>query len=100
MAKAVNITDKLDFESNPILVIGNVEAEVNADAESVLRLIGTFSEKRDMEAISYALNIIFKKEDVEAICKIEKDGKKLSAKSLMKIIEAAMDLVMGEDEGE
>ena len=100
MAKVVNITDKLDFEANPILAIGNVEVEVNADAESVLRLMGVFSEKRDMEAISDALNIIFKKEDVEAICKIEKDGKKLSAKSLMKIIEAAMDLVMGEDEGE
>ena len=38
MAKTVNITDKLEFETNPILEIGTLEVEVNADAETMLRL--------------------------------------------------------------
>ena len=46
------------------------------------------------------MELIFSPEDVEKICKMEKDGKKLSANSLMTIIQSAMELVMGEDKGE
>ena len=37
---------------------------------------------------------------LSAICKYKKDGKKLSAKSLMLIVNTAIELVTGEDEGE
>lgn len=97
MAKIINITDKLDFNENPIMEIGTVEAEVNADAEMVLRLMGVFSENNDLHAVTQALNLIFKPEDVKAICSLRQNGKKLSAKSLMMIIKEAMRLVMGED---
>lgn len=40
MAKVVNITEKLEFESNPIMEIGTLEVEVKADAETMLRLMG------------------------------------------------------------
>lgn len=97
MSKMLDITDKLSFDENPILKIGTIEAEVNADAETVLRLMGVFSDGDDMKAVSQALNLIFRPEDVEKICKLKKGGKKLSTKSLMTIIQAAMNLVMGED---
>lgn len=100
MAKTVNITDKLEFDANPILVIGATEVEVNADAETMLRLIGTFSDKGELQAVGEALNLIFNPEDVEKILAIKKGGKKLSARSLMTIIEEAMNLVMGEEQGE
>lgn len=98
MSKVVDITEKLEFGSNPILKIGTIKAEVNADAETVLRLMGVISEGGDMRAALQALNLIFKPEDVEAICGLKKDGKKLSIKSLMVIIQAAMNLVMDEDD--
>lgn len=100
MAKKINITDKLNFESNPIIVIGDLEVEVKSDAETVLRLMGVFAENSELQAVGEALELIFSPEDVEKICKMKKDGKKLSANSLMTIIQSAMELVMGEDKGE
>lgn len=98
MAKVVDITEKLEFDENPVLKIGTVEAEVNADAETVLRMMGVFESGNDMQAVSQAMNLIFKPEDVKAICSLKRGGKKLSARSLMAIIQEAMSLVMGEDE--
>ena len=43
---------------------------------------------------------MFSERDLSAICKYKKDGKKLSAKSLMLIVNTAIELVTGEDEGE
>lgn len=100
MAKIVNITDKLEFDANPILEIGTIEVEVNADAETMLRLMGVFAENGELEAVGKAMELIFKPEDVKEICNLERNGKKLSAKSLMTIVQEAMNLVMGESEGE
>ena len=100
MAKKINITDKLNFESNPIIVIGDLEVEVKSDAETMLRLMGAFAEHSELQAVGEALNLIFSPEDVEKLCKMEKDGKKLSFNSLRSIIQAAMELVMGENKGE
>ena len=67
MSKIVNITDKLNFEENPALQIGEMQG------------------------------LLFDPEAVEQLCTMKKDGKKLSAKSLMIIVQEAMNLVMGED---
>lgn len=100
MAKIVNITDKLEFETNPILEIGTLEVEINADAETMLRLMGVFAENGELEAVGKAMELIFKPEDVKAICNLNRNGKKLSAKSLMTIVQEAMNFIMGESEGE
>ena len=100
MTKRINITDKLCFEENPVLEIGTLDVEVKADAETMLRLMEVFSEKTELEAVGEALNLVFSPQDVEAICNLERNGKKLSAKSLMTIIQAAMSLVMGDEQGE
>ena len=36
MAKVVNITDKLEFDVDPTLVIGNLKVRVRSDAETML----------------------------------------------------------------
>ena len=100
MTKRIDITDKLCFGENPVLEIGTLDVEVKADAETMLRLMGVFTEKAELEAVGEALNLIFTPEDVEAICNLERNGRKLSAKSLMTIVEAAMSLVMGDEQGE
>lgn len=101
MAKIVDITDKLEFEANPILKIGTLDVEVKSDAKTMLKLMGVFSKGEDLEAVEEALELIFAPGDVEAICELNRNGKKLSAKSLTTIVQAAMELVMGEsDQGE
>lgn len=100
MAKVVNITDKLEFEANPIMAIGTLEVEVHADAETMLRLMEVFAKESELEAVGKAMDLIFDPEDVKAICNLKRNGKKLSAKSLMVIVQEAMNLVMGESEGE
>ena len=55
MAKVVNITEKLEFESNPIIEIGTLEVEVKADAETMLRLMGIFAENSELEATLFLI---------------------------------------------
>ena len=40
MARKVDITDKLSFEGNPSLVIKGKALEVNADAPTMLKVMG------------------------------------------------------------
>ena len=40
MARKVDITDKLSFEENPSLVIKGEVLEVNADAPTMLKVMG------------------------------------------------------------
>lgn len=39
MAKTVDITEKLNMDGNPVIVIKNKKLEVNADAATVLKLM-------------------------------------------------------------
>ncbi len=100
MAKTVDITDKLIFDENPVLHIGTLDVEVNSDAETMLLLMGVFSEKEDLQAVNDALELIFKPEDIKEIAALKKNGKKLSSASLMIIIQEAIALVMEEVKGE
>lgn len=98
MAKTVNFNEKLDYADNPVLVVDTINVEVKTDAETVLLLIECFSEGDDMKSISKAINLLFDPKDVKKICSLKKNGKKLSAKSLIEIVKAAMDLAVGEND--
>ena len=67
MSKVVNITDKLNFEENPALQIGDMTVEVHADAETVLRLMGTFKDKdeADINTVTEMMGLLFDPEAVE-----------------------------------
>lgn len=99
MSKVVNITDKLNFEENPALQIGDMTVEVHADAETVLRLMGTLKGKDDVDinAVTEIMKLLFDPEAVQQLCAMERDGKKLSARSLMVIVQGGMNLVIGDD---
>ena len=45
MAKIVDITEKLSFEGNPRLKIKGRELEVNADAPTMLKVMGLMSRR-------------------------------------------------------
>ena len=64
----------------------------------MIRLMGVFASNTDMEAIGKAVDLLFNPEEIKAVCGMKKGGKKLSAKSLAEIVNAAISLVMGENE--
>ena len=101
MAKIVDISEKLSFDENPILKIGDLEVEVNSDAETMLKLMGTLDKGESMSAVKESMELLFEKGAIEKICSLkDKKGKKLSASSLSKIAETAIELVVGNNEGE
>lgn len=102
MAKKVDITEKLELDANPCLIIQGEELEVNADAATVLKIMGMFkdakSNENEMSQAQYTLkmyNLIFPPKSQKLI-----EEKKLSFADLQRVIEAAMDLIHGDDEPE
>lgn len=96
MAKVVDITAKLSFDENPRISIRGDEFEVNADAKTVLEIMGDFSQKTQMEASMSAYERMFSEGDRRKI-----NDMKLPFKDLMIVIETAMELVQGtDDQGE
>lgn len=93
MAKVVDITEKLSFDENPRLKIRDVEVEVNADAETMLKIMGEFTNKNEMQASLGAFDLMFSEKEKKKILK-----QKPAAKDLMEIIQCAMNLIMGEEE--
>lgn len=97
MAKIIDITEKLDFDSNPKIKIKNKEYEVNADAETVLKIMGMFGENGEMSptAVVKMYELIFSEKDRKEIAKL-----KLKFKDFQKLVETAINLVTGEEEDE
>lgn len=97
MAKVIDITDKLSFDENPKLMINGRQYEVNADAETMLKVMNAVKSGDDTKVIG-AMSLLFKPKDLEAITRLKRNGKKLSGNALMTIMQAALSLVMGEEE--
>ena len=94
MAKIVDITEKLDFDSNPKIVIKGKEYEVNADAETVLKMMGVLSEDGESpKAVMQVYELIFSEKERKAVAKLN-----LQFKDLRTVIETAIDLIMDEEE--
>ena len=75
MAKVVDITEKLSFDENPVLKIKDIEVEVNADAKTMLGIMGEFKTKSEVEASLSSVEKLFSKDARKKL-----DGLKLSFK--------------------
>lgn len=97
MARKVDITDKLTFDGNPVLVIKGKELEVNADAPTVLRIMNLASDDPGPKEVAAIYNLIFPDKDRKEIEKM-----KLCFDDLVTIIKMAISLITGEetDQGE
>lgn len=92
MAKIIDITDKLSFEENPQITIKDKTFTVNADAETMLKIMSFFSGNgNEIEATLKAYNLLFSEEDRKAIAKM-----KIPFKDLFTVISTAMELAQGE----
>lgn len=97
MGKIVNITDKLEMDGNPFLVIKDEKLEVNADAATMLKIMGKYGETQAAEAtpkdVLDLYNLMFPKESQKKIEKL-----KLSFKDLTVLVEEAQKLITGEED--
>ena len=103
MRKKIDITDKLELDGNPCLVIQGEELEVNADAATMLKVMGMFANNQDdndqddvakkTQATLNMYDLLFPEKSKKLI-----EKKKLSFTDLNREIEAAVDLIAGSNE--
>ena len=95
MGKRVDITDKLKFEQNPVLRIRDMELEVNADAKTMLEIMGLFKGRSEIEAATEAMEKLFGEKDQKKL-----ESLNLSFRDYMAVISEAMNLIQGDGQGE
>lgn len=98
MSKIIDITNKLNFDERPKLVIKGTEIEVNNDAISFIKAIALFDSESGISSsdILSALELLFDEENREKIAKLH-----LSFDDLSTVIKAATELIADNDsEGE
>ena len=96
MAKVIDITEKLTFDGNPSLVIKGKKLEVNADAPTMLKVMGL------MGTGNPGLNETLKTYDLMFPEKSQKEMEKLKLnfQDLTVVIQEAIGLITGEDVGQ
>lgn len=92
MAKVIDITEKLSFSGNPKLIIKDKELEVNADAATVLQVMGIINDGTDTtpKDVVDMYNLIFPEKERKAI-----EEMKLGFNDFYKVVECAIDLISG-----
>lgn len=97
MERKVDITDKLTFDGNPVLVIKGKELEVNADAPTMLKVMGLVGDDAGPKEIIAMYDLMFPDKSRK-----ELDKMKLCFEDLVTVINAAVSLITGEesDQGE
>ena len=92
MAKIVDIADKLSFDGNPKLVIKGKELEVNADAPTMLKVMGLLrNDDPGVQEVLDAYDMMFQEK-----ARNEIDKMKLSFRDLMIVVQEAVSLITGD----
>jgi hypothetical protein len=95
MGKVVNITDKLSFDEAPVIVVREEKLKVNADAATVLKIMGILGDGKNVgpKQVVDMYSLIFGQDEQEKI-----DKMKLSFRDFRTVVEAAINLIVGNDE--
>ena len=92
MARKIDITDKLTFDGNPVLVIKGKELEVNADAPTMLKVMGLVGGNPSPKEIVEIYDAMFPEK-----ARKELDKLKLTFDDLVTVINTAVSLITGEN---
>lgn len=93
MARVIDITEKLTFDGNPLLVIKGKKLEINADAPTMLKVMGLMGTGTPgLNETLKTYDLMFPKKSQEEIEKL-----KLNFKDLTVVIQEAIGLITGED---
>ena len=94
MAKIIDITEKLTFEGNPSLVIRGKHLEVNADAPTMLKVMGLMGgAEPGVNEILETYDLMFPEKSKKEIEKL-----KLGFNDLIVVVQEAVGLIIEEDE--
>lgn len=94
MAKIVDITEKLNFDENPCLVIKGNKIEVNADAPTMLKILGiTGKDDSTPQDILEMYEMMFPDSSQRKLNKL-----KLQLSDLYVVIQEAVQLITGDTE--
>lgn len=97
MAKIVDITERLDFDGNPVIKVKDVELEVNADSTTMLKVMGILSEKDEpgIKEVLEMYELIFGEAERNRIEKL-----RLNFTDFTKLVYTAINLVSGEEDSQ
>jgi len=90
-----NLTDKLKFDEDPIIVIRDQEIKICSDAEVVLQLLDIMENESEVAGMMKAKELLFSKEDQKKIKSL-----RLKAADYNTFLRAAIDLAIGADPDE
>lgn len=96
--KTIDITEKLNFDGNPKLIIKGKPYEVNADAATVLKIMGEIGDGTNATAktVVNMYELLFPEKTRKDIDKLN-----LQFSDFQTVVSAAIELVTGEsDQGE
>ena len=95
MSKVVDITDKLSFDENPKLVVKDKELEVNADATTVLKIMGMLDEADTptLKEVISMYELLFGEKERKEI-----EEMKLPFSDFQTVVMTAISLVTGDDD--
>lgn len=93
MAKIIDITEKLTFDGNPQLIIKGKKLEVNADAPTMLKVMGLMGSDEDpgTKEILEVYNMMFPDASKKEIEKL-----KLGFSDLIVVVQEAVSLIVGD----
>jgi hypothetical protein len=96
MAKVVDITEKLTFDGNPSLAIKGKKLEVNADAPTMLKVMGLMGkEETGVNEILKTYDMMFPDKSKKEIEKM-----KLNFEDLIVVVQQAVGLIIGETDSQ
>ncbi len=87
-----DLTDKLKFEEDPVIVIGDTELTVKSDALTVLGLLDAVAEKGDAEGARMAAELLLSEADREKLAALA-----LKVDDYVTVVKAMIALATGRD---
>lgn len=96
MSKIIDITEKLSFDTSPVIKIKDTELKVNDDASTALKMMAIMSDSGDNVGIKEIVDmyqLLFDENDRKKI-----DALKLKFTDFAELVKTAMRLVTGNEE--
>lgn len=87
-----DLTNKLAFDSDPVMTVKDIELTVDSDAETVLMVMEILENEGEIAAVRKCVPMLFSEEDQEKIKNL-----KLKMKDYSELVITAVSLAMGED---
>lgn len=97
MSKIIDITEKLSFDTSPVIKIKDIELKVNDDASTALKMMAVMSDTQNgkvgIKEIMAIYELVFDEKDRKKI-----DALKLKFTDFAELVKTAMGLVTGNEE--